>query len=262
MAEGEPRGAAEVSAALGRHLSRLQEPGREVRLRALKAIAAELQERPVLPEVFAGQLLRPLARVVAADPAERCRELALQLAQQGLSQGADAAAALPELLPAVAQRLCPAGGQGREPCEELRLALVQLVGLLLERSRGAGLAPYLPDLVRVLQAALLDPYPEVKREACRCAAACARALPGAAELGGSEQGGREGGTGQGCMGRGGVPSRSCFMRGRVPFSASLDIRSSSLRAAGQLSSVDTKPDAFASCFFFSLKEGPTVARPF
>ncbi|KYO30670.1 dynein assembly factor 5, axonemal isoform A [Alligator mississippiensis] len=88
MAEGEPRGAAEVSAALGRHLSRLQEPGRETRLRALKAIAAELQERPVLPEVFAGQLLRPLAR-----------------------------------------------------------------------------------------AALLDPYPEVKREACRCAAACARALP-------------------------------------------------------------------------------------
>uniref|UniRef100_K7F9I7 Dynein axonemal assembly factor 5 n=1 Tax=Pelodiscus sinensis TaxID=13735 RepID=K7F9I7_PELSI len=86
------------------------------------------------------------------------------------------AEALPCLLPALAQRLCPPQGQVHEPCEELRLALIQLLGLLLELC-GTALAPYLPEVIRILQATLLDPYPEVKRESCRCAAASARAMP-------------------------------------------------------------------------------------
>uniref|UniRef100_A0A8C3TCU0 Dynein axonemal assembly factor 5 n=1 Tax=Chelydra serpentina TaxID=8475 RepID=A0A8C3TCU0_CHESE len=177
---GDQRRAAEVVQALGRHLNGLQEPGREARLRALRAIRAEVQERPlsapVLQEVFAKQLLRPLVRCLVGDPAERCRELAVQLTYHGLSHGARPAEALPCLLPALAQRLCPPQGQSHEPCEELRLALIQVLGLLLELCEAA-LAPYLPEVIHILQATLLDPYPEVKRESCRCAAASARAMP-------------------------------------------------------------------------------------
>uniref|UniRef100_A0A674JVF0 Dynein axonemal assembly factor 5 n=1 Tax=Terrapene triunguis TaxID=2587831 RepID=A0A674JVF0_9SAUR len=150
----QPR-AADVVKALGRHLGGLQEPGRDARLRALRAIRAEVQERPlsalVLQEVFAKQLLRPLVRCLVGDPAERCRELAVQLTCHGLSHGARPAEALPCLLPALAQRLCSPQGQSHEPCEELRLALIQLLSLLLELCE-ADLPTYLPEIIRLLYA--------------------------------------------------------------------------------------------------------------
>ncbi|NXJ12074.1 DAAF5 factor, partial [Odontophorus gujanensis] len=173
-------GAAELAQALSRSLSCLQgsECGRAARLRALEAIRAEVQERPLSPEtvqeVFEAQLVRPLARCLAGDAAERCRELALQLLLHGLSRCERPGEALPVLLPVLAQRLgLP---QGAEPCEELRLGLLQLLGVLLRRG-GAAVAPYLSDVVGILQAALLDHYAEVKRESCRCAVACAQAVP-------------------------------------------------------------------------------------
>ncbi|NXY75868.1 DAAF5 factor, partial [Glareola pratincola] len=173
-------GAAEVAQALSRPLSCLQEPdcGRAARLRALEAIRAEVQDRPlsgaVVQEVFGAQLVRPLARCLAGDAAERCRDLALQLLRHGLSHGDRPGEALPVLLPALAQRLCPP--QGAEPSEELRLGLVQLLSLLLRRC-GAALVPYLTEVIRILQATLLDQYAEVRRESCRCAVACAQAMP-------------------------------------------------------------------------------------
>ncbi|NXF01242.1 DAAF5 factor, partial [Smithornis capensis] len=172
--------AAEVSQALSRPLSLLQQPdcGRAARLRALEAIGAELHGRAlpdaVLQEVFAARLLRPLSRCLAGDAAERCRELALQLLCHGVSRGERPGEALPVLLPALAQRLCPP--PGAEPSEELRLGLVQLLHLLLQRC-GASMAPFLGDIARVLQATLLDHYAEVRRESCRCAVACAQAMP-------------------------------------------------------------------------------------
>ncbi|NXG34853.1 DAAF5 factor, partial [Dromaius novaehollandiae] len=94
--------------------------------------------------------------------------------RHGLSHGDRPGEALPVVLPALAQRLCPL--QGCEPCEELRLGLVQLLGLLLQRC-GASMAPYLSDVTRILQATLLDDYAEVRRESCRCTVACAQAMP-------------------------------------------------------------------------------------
>uniref|UniRef100_A0A8D0G7G5 Dynein axonemal assembly factor 5 n=1 Tax=Sphenodon punctatus TaxID=8508 RepID=A0A8D0G7G5_SPHPU len=177
---GDRRRAAEVAQALSCHLNSLREPTRETRLRALAGLRAEVQEQPlaasVLQEVFAKQLLRPLVRCLVADPAERCRELALQLTRYGLSHGTQPAEALPCLLPALAQRLCPQQ-QGQEPCEELRLGLLQLLCLLLQLCGGLALTPYLPEITRILQATLLDSYPEIKRESCRGAAACAQAMP-------------------------------------------------------------------------------------
>ncbi|NXA38526.1 DAAF5 factor, partial [Eudromia elegans] len=173
-------GAAEVAQALSRHLSCLQgaESGRGPRLRALEAIRAAVLERPlpgaVLQEVFAVQLVRPLARCLAGEAAERGREMALQLLRHGLSEMERPAEALPIVLPALAQRLSPA--RSWEPCEELRLGLLQLLGLLLRRC-GASMAPYLNDVVRILQATLLDDYAEVRRESCGCVQACAQAMP-------------------------------------------------------------------------------------
>nr|XP_028561739.1 dynein assembly factor 5, axonemal isoform X1 [Podarcis muralis] len=171
---------AEVSQAVSRHLDRLQDGSRQSRLQALAGLRAAVLERPlpppVLQEVFAKEMLRPLARCLVADPAERCRELALELTRHGVSQGSRPEQALPFLVPALAQRLGLPPGEG-EPCEELRLGLLQLLSLLLQACRGDALAPYLPELVRALRSALLDPYPQAKREGCAGAAACAKAMP-------------------------------------------------------------------------------------
>lgn len=175
---------AEVGQAVERHLGGLQKESRQARLEALAGLRAAVLERPlppaVLQEVFGQALLRPLTRCLAADPAERCRELALELLRHSLGRSSRPAAALPFVMPVLAQRLCLAQGGGGvgEPCEELRLGLLQLVSLLPQLVDGAALAPYLPELVRVLRSALLDPFPEAKREGCRAAAACAKAMPG------------------------------------------------------------------------------------
>ncbi|XP_064008790.1 dynein axonemal assembly factor 5 isoform X2 [Pogoniulus pusillus] len=172
--------AAELAQALARPLGCLQESGcsRTARLRALETIRAELQEKPlsgaVVQEVFGAQLVRPLARCLVGDTAERCRELALQLLCHGLSHGERPGEALPVLLPALVQRLCPP--QGFEPSEELRLGLVQLLSLLLQRC-GVAMVPYLSEVIRILQVTLLDHYAEVRRESCRCAVACTQAMP-------------------------------------------------------------------------------------
>ncbi|XP_053133057.1 dynein axonemal assembly factor 5 isoform X2 [Hemicordylus capensis] len=176
--------AAEVTQALSRHLGGLEAPSRVARLEALAGIRAALQEPPPLPppllqEVFGKVLLRPLARCLLGDPAERCRELALELTRHGVSRGLRPAQALPCLLPALAQRLCgpPQGGGGGEPCEELRLGLLQLLGLLLESCDGQALAPFLPEVARLLRGALLDPFPQAKLQGCRAVAAAACAMP-------------------------------------------------------------------------------------
>ena len=49
-----------------------------------------------------------------------------------------------------------------EPSEELRLSLVTFLVSLVDLC-AAKMAPYLNDLVCVLQRTLVDPYPEVKK---------------------------------------------------------------------------------------------------
>ncbi|XP_066496740.1 dynein axonemal assembly factor 5 [Tiliqua scincoides] len=179
---GEGPAAAAVSQALGRQLALLEEGGRAARLEALAGIEAVLEGPPPLPppllqEVFGRLLLRPLTRCLATDPAERCRERALGLARLCLRRGPRPAAALPLLLPALARRLCRHPPGAAEPCEELRLGLLQLLTGLLEACEAEALAPFLPELLRALRGALLDPFPGAKLEGCRAAAACARAVP-------------------------------------------------------------------------------------
>ncbi|XP_058013796.1 dynein axonemal assembly factor 5 [Ahaetulla prasina] len=170
--------ATELGQAVSRQLVGLQEESRSARLRALGALRALLTEGPppAVREVFGPALLRPLTRCLTGDPAERCRELALELLRLGLAQGAHPAEALPVLMPALAQRLGLPQGPG-EACEELRLGLLQLLTELLRRCDRRALAPFLPEAVGVLRAALLDPFPPAKREGCQAASAAAAALP-------------------------------------------------------------------------------------
>ncbi|XP_003416624.2 dynein axonemal assembly factor 5 [Loxodonta africana] len=181
--------AAELSRALSRLLPGLEAESKLGRRRALEALQRELEAaRPGSPDTaddaaaFQGpwaRLLLPRLLRCLADPAEGCRALAAHLLDLGLRRAARPQDALPRLLPALAARLVGPEATRRappEPCEELRLALVQLLGLAVSLG-GAALAPYLDDAVRVLRCTLLDPFAAVRRESCACAAALARATP-------------------------------------------------------------------------------------
>ncbi|XP_032315719.1 LOW QUALITY PROTEIN: dynein assembly factor 5, axonemal [Camelus ferus] len=183
--------AAELSRALSRLLPGLEADSKLGRRRALEALERALEAaRPEAPDAdpaaaaaaFQGpwaRLLLPRLLRCLADPAEGCRALAVHLLGLGLRRAARPRDALPRLLPALAARLAgpePARRPPPEACEELRLALVELLGLAV-RLGGSALAPHLDDAVRVLRCTLLDPFAAVRRESCDCAAALARATP-------------------------------------------------------------------------------------
>ncbi|XP_004598224.3 dynein axonemal assembly factor 5 [Ochotona princeps] len=185
--------AAELSRALSRLLPGLEAESKLARRRALEALRRALEPEPeaaaeegaALPAAGPAAFQGPWARLLLprllrrlADPAEGCRALAAHLLALGLRRTARPRDALPHLLPALAARLAgpdPARPPP-EPCEELRLALVRLLGLAVELG-GTGVAPHLDDAVRVLRSTLRDPFPAVRRESCACAAALARATP-------------------------------------------------------------------------------------
>lgn len=184
-AETEAAEAAELSRVLGRLLPGLEADSKMGRRRALEALQRTLEEvvpPGADPTAFQGpwaRLLLPRLLRLLADPAEGCRALAAHLLDLGLRRAARPCDALPRLLPALAARLArpePARPPP-EPCEELRLALVQLLNLAVGLG-GAALAPHLDDAVRALRGALLDPFAAVRRESCECASALARATPG------------------------------------------------------------------------------------
>ncbi|XP_066198253.1 dynein axonemal assembly factor 5 [Saccopteryx leptura] len=183
----EPAEAAELSRALSRLLPGLEADSKLSRRRALEALQRALETpRPEGPDADAAAFQGPWACLLLprllrclADPAEGCRALAAHLLGLGLRRAARPRDALPRLLPALAARLAgpePARRAPPEACEELRLALVQLLRLAVDLG-GAALAPHLDDAVRVLRGTLLDPFAAVRRESCHCAAALARATP-------------------------------------------------------------------------------------
>lgn len=176
--------AAELSRALSRLLPGLDAESKLGRRRALEALQNALEAVEPEPNSAAFQglwarLLLPRLLRCLADPSDGCRALAAHLLDLGLRRAARPHDALARLLPALAARL--AGPEPRrlppEPCEELRLELVQLLGLAV-RLGGAGFAPHLDDAVRALRCSLLDPFAAVRRQSCQCAAELARATPG------------------------------------------------------------------------------------
>uniref|UniRef100_A0A8C8LTR5 Uncharacterized protein n=1 Tax=Oncorhynchus tshawytscha TaxID=74940 RepID=A0A8C8LTR5_ONCTS len=176
MAAGEERAASEVLRALARHLNCLNEDSKTTRKRALEAIKRETIDKGlssgVLQEVFTC-LLKSLLKCLS-DPMERCRETAIHMLGDFIRCVPQPEDSLPYLMPALTQRL--GGKEILEPAEELRLSMVEVLTLTVEVC-GRHLAPYLDDMMKILQRTIVDPFPDVKRESCKCTVHFAKSVP-------------------------------------------------------------------------------------
>ncbi|KAG7267969.1 hypothetical protein CRUP_011931, partial [Coryphaenoides rupestris] len=171
MALGEEHAAAaeDILSGLLRHLNALNEDNKATRKRALEAIKRETVDKGLcgglLQAVFS-RLLKPLLKCVS-DPAERCRETAILTLGEFIRRVPRPGDALVYLVPCLTQRL--AGKEVTEPAEELRLSLAEMLSLTVDVC-GKQLAPYLDDMINMLRATIVDPFPAVKRESCKCTA--------------------------------------------------------------------------------------------
>lgn len=177
MAAGDEHAAAEVLRGLARHLNCLNEDNKSTRKRAIELIKRETIDKglssSVLQEVFVA-ILKPLLKCLS-DPMERCRETALTIITEFIRCVPKPEECLPYLMPCLAQRL--GEKEIQEPAEELRLSCVEMLTLTSEVC-GKHLAPYLSEMVNILQRTIVDPFPDVKRESCTCIINFAKCVPG------------------------------------------------------------------------------------
>ena len=177
MAAGDERAAAEVLRTLARQLNCLNEDSKDTRKRALEVIKKETIDKGlssgVLQEVFQS-LLKSLLKCLS-DPMERCRETAILMIGEFIRCVPQPEVSLPYLMPCLSQRL--GGKEILEPAEELRLAMMEVLTLTVEVC-GKKLVPYLDDMIKILQRTIVDPFPDVKKESCKCTVNFAKCVPG------------------------------------------------------------------------------------
>ncbi|XP_030646767.1 dynein assembly factor 5, axonemal [Chanos chanos] len=176
MASRDEHAATEVLRSLARYLNCLNEDNKSTRKRALESIKRETIDKglssAVLQEIFT-HLLKPLLKCLS-DPMERCREIAIQMIGEFIRCVPKPEDSLPYLMPSIAQRL---GGKDIvEPAEELRLSMMEVLSLIVEVC-GRQLAPYLDDMIKILQRTIVDPFPDVKKESCKCTVSFAKNVP-------------------------------------------------------------------------------------
>ncbi|XP_036003889.1 dynein assembly factor 5, axonemal isoform X2 [Fundulus heteroclitus] len=175
-AAGDEHAAAEVLRGISRYLNCLNEDNKATRKRALESIKKQTVNNGlsggVLQEVFSS-LLKPLLKCLS-DPTEKCRETAIAIITEFIRCVPKPEEALPYLMPCLAQRL--GDKEILEPSEELRLSAVEMLTLTVELC-GKHLAPYLNDTINILQRTIVDPFPDVKKESCKCTVSFARAVP-------------------------------------------------------------------------------------
>lgn len=177
MAAGEEHASSEVLRGLTRHLNCLNEDNKTTRKRAIEHIKKETIDKnlssELLQEVFT-VLLKPLLKCLS-DPMERCRETAITMLTEFIRCVPKPEESLPYLMPCLAQRL----GEKDilEPAEELRLSALEMLTLTVEVC-GQQLAPYLNEMINILQRSIVDPFPDVKRESCKCTVNFAKSVPG------------------------------------------------------------------------------------
>lgn len=174
---GDEHAASEVLRGLHRHLNCLNEDNKATRKRALEFIKKETIDKGlssgVLQEVFSA-ILKPLLKCLS-DPMERCRETTIVTMTEFIRCVPKPEECLPYLLPCLAHRF----GEKEilEPAEELRLLAVEMLTLMVEVC-GTHLAPYLNEIMSILQRTIVDPFPDVKRESCKCTVIFAKCVPG------------------------------------------------------------------------------------
>ncbi|XP_069124070.1 dynein axonemal assembly factor 5-like [Argopecten irradians] len=163
---------------IARHINCLSEDNRNTRKRALEGIRKDtVGRKPSLEQeetgVIFSEIIKPLLKCFS-DPVEKCRELAIHLVKDFLQTITEPQENLPYIIPILVQRL---GQQDIiEPSEELRLDLTGLLLNIVEFS-GKKMAAYLDDCIKILTKTIIDPYPEVRKESCKCAAKFAKAIP-------------------------------------------------------------------------------------
>ncbi|KAK6170739.1 hypothetical protein SNE40_019054 [Patella caerulea] len=163
---------------IARHINCLGEDNRNTRKRALENIQRDTLLRDIALESIELQLIfkeiLPPVLKVFSDPVEKCRELSTNIVMSFLKIVPDPEDHLSYIIPVLVQRL----GQQEivENSEEQRLLLVELLKQILEFS-GKNIAMYLDDCIAILQRTIVDPYPEVKKESCRCAGYLAKKIP-------------------------------------------------------------------------------------
>lgn len=160
---------------LNRHINCLSEENRNTRKRAIEGIRKEttLRKPKVNPETLQGvinEIVKPVLKGLS-DPVEKNRELTITFFSECLEQISQPDSLLSYLIPIMVQRL---GQQDIvETSEELRLCCVTLLTKMVELS-GKKMVVYLDDMVKILQRTIIDPYHEVRKESCRCAAKLAK----------------------------------------------------------------------------------------
>ncbi|XP_037544477.1 dynein assembly factor 5, axonemal-like [Nematolebias whitei] len=173
---GDEHAGSEVLRGLHRHLNCLNEDNKATRKRALEFIKKETIDKGlssgVLQEVFSA-ILKPLLKCLS-DPMERCRETTIVTMTEFIRCVPNPEECLPYLLPCLAHRF----GEKEilEPAEELRLLAVEMLTLMVEVC-GKHLAPYLNEIMSILQRTIVDPFPDVKRESCKCTVIFAKCVP-------------------------------------------------------------------------------------
>jgi dynein assembly factor 5 len=178
MADGMNTTAETILQSTARHINCLNEDNRATRKRAIEGIRREtlgLNPKPskeVLQEVFQ-QILKPLLKCLS-EPVEKNRALSCAVVSDFLESIPQPVACLPYIVPVIVQRI----GQQEivETSEEMRLNLVRVLALIIGLA-GKSNGVYLDDMIKIFQQTIIDPYPEVKKESCKCAAAVAKLVP-------------------------------------------------------------------------------------
>ena len=168
----------ELTKSFARHINGLADDSKFSRRKAVEAIGKELRKQAQELSSSEYQLLfedlvKPLLKVFS-DPIEKCRELTILIVYDSIGNLEKPQQMLHFIVPLLVQRL----GQQEivEPSEELRLELVKSLSKLIEVC-GKNITIFLNDVVQILQQTITDPYPEVKKESCRCASKLAKTIP-------------------------------------------------------------------------------------
>eukprot|EP00899_Mesostigma_viride_P025251 jgi/Mesvir1/5910/Mv00679-RA.1 len=165
-----------------RDLNCLTDPDRNTRRKALERLRKRLLEGDpppapapgLLQEVFCGSVLRPLLKLLS-DTVEKNRELAVLLLADVTAKIPTLEGILPEFIPTVASRIGVVPVQ--EPSEEVKLALVDLLGGQVLVRGGAALKGYSEELANILSCMCKEAFHDIKKSACRAMCLMADALP-------------------------------------------------------------------------------------
>ncbi|XP_002740361.1 dynein axonemal assembly factor 5-like [Saccoglossus kowalevskii] len=170
--------AADVLQGIARQINCLSDDNRTTRRRGIDGIRkATLGKEPPLEKEILKEVLNHIVKSILkcfSDPVEKCRELAIHFIGDYITSVDNFEDILPYLIPTLVQRLgCK---EIVENAEELRLTLVELLTKIVEICKK-NVAPYLDDMIQILQKTIVDPYPEVKKQSCKCTSLLAKTIP-------------------------------------------------------------------------------------